>query len=32
MADEAMTKVDAFASLLCLLEGFVAGPKGKTQW
>jgi len=30
MADEATTKVGAFASLLCLLEGFVAGPEGKT--
>ena len=29
MPDEATTKVGAFASLLCLLEGFVAGPEGK---
>lgn len=32
MADEATTQVGAFASRLCLLEGFVAGPEGKTQW
>ena len=31
MADEATTKVGAFASRR-LLEGFVAGPEGKTQW